>query len=440
MEILVLLCGFFGLILIGAPIAVALGGATVVSAFLYSPIPLPIIGQKIYANLDHFTLMAVPFFFLAAALMESGGLVRRLVGFANVLVGHMRGGLGMTTVLACIFFAAISGSSPATVAAIGNLMYPALVKEGYTRKYAIGALATAGSIGILIPPSIPLILYGFITETSIVSLFIAGIVPGLIYGGLMMIAARLLSYGESHNLSEPATSQERKAAFRQSFPALMLPLFILVGIYGFPEFEIGAMHFDGGAIFTPTEAAVMATLVALLIGKFVYRELNAAHIKNAFLDSAARVGTIFWIAANAVFFGFFITKLGVPKMITDQILAMELNQWQFLLVVNIALVIIGFFLEGVPTILIFIPILFPAAQAMGVDPVHFGIITVVNIELGLITPPVGLNLFVGASISGMSVLQVFRATLPWMIATVISLILVTYIPQISLFLPGLMNF
>ena len=320
------------------------------------------------------------------------------------------------------------------------MTYPSLLKEGYSREYAIGALATAGSIGILIPPSIPLILYGFITETSIVRLFIAGILPGLLYGGAMMVVARVLAGREAYRLREKATQGERREAFRSSFPALMLPLFILVGIYGFPAFQVGSYYFDGGAIFTPTEAAVMATMLALVIGLFVYRELQWRDIPNAFILSAARVGTIFWIAANAVLFGFFITKLGVPKMITDAILAMELNQWQFLLIVNLVLVVVGFFLEGVPTILIFVPILFPAAQAMGIDPVHFGIIIVVNIELGLITPPVGLNLFVGSTISGMSVLQVFRATLPWMVATIFTLIMVTYVPQISLFLPNLMKF
>ncbi|MDH3287993.1 MAG: TRAP transporter large permease [Betaproteobacteria bacterium] len=439
MEAFVLFATFFVLIIVGAPIAVALGGSVVVASTLFSPIPLAVLGQKVYANLNHFTLMAVPFFFFAAAFMESGGLVRRLVGLANALVGHLRGGLGMTAVLACIFFASISGSSPATVAAIGNMMYPALVKEGYTERYAIGALATAGSIGILIPPSIPLVLYGFITETSIPDLFIAGIVPGIIYGAAMMVAARFLARKEKYKLRERIAWPMRFGAVRDSVPALTLPLFIIVGIYGFPEFDIGSAHFAGGAIFTPTEAAVMASALALLIGFFLYRELKLRDIPGAFVHASARVGMIFWIAANAVLFGFFITKLGVPKAVTEVIVAMELSRVQFLLIVNLFLIVVGFFLEGVPTILIFIPILFPAAEAVGVDPVHFGIITVVNIELGLVTPPVGLNLFVGSGVSGLPVMSVFRATIPWMVATVFALLLVTYVPEISLFLPRLMN-
>ena len=440
MEIFILIGIFFVLVFIGAPIAVALGGSTIIVALMFNPIPLPIIGQKVYSNLNHFTLMAVPFFFFAAAFMERGGLVRRLIGMANALVGHFKGGLGMTAVLTCIFFAAISGSSPATVAAVGSIMYPALLKENYSEQYAIGALATAGSIGILIPPSIPLILYGFITETSIADLFIAGIIPGLIYGAAMMIVARVLASKENYVLRDRAEWPERRKLIRQSLPALMIPFFIVIGIYGFPKIEIDDFYFKGGAIFTPTEAAIMATMLALLIGMFVYREISLRQIPGTFVYAAVRAGMIFWIAANAVMFGFLITNLGVPKMITDTILAMELSPWSFLLLINVLLVVVGFFLEGVPTILIFVPVLFPAAEAMGIDPVHFGIILVVNIELGLITPPVGLNLFVGASISGLSVMRVFRATLPWMIATIFTLILVTYVPQVSLFLPQLMNF
>lgn len=439
MEIFVLLTAFFVLVFIGAPIAVALGGSVLIASFMFMPIPLPILGQKVYSNLSHFTLMAVPFFFFAAAFMERGGLVSRLIGMANALVGHLKGGLGMTAVLTCIFFAAISGSSPATVAAVGSIMYPALIKEKYSKQYAIGALATAGSIGILIPPSIPLILYGFITETSIADLFIAGIIPGLIYGGAMLVVARVLASKENYNLREKADWPDRKKSIRQSLPALTIPLFIVVGIYGFPKIEIANLYFKGGAIFTPTEAAVMATMLALVIGMFVYREMDLREVPDTFIYAAVRAGMIFWIAANAILFGFFITTLGVPKMITDVILAMDLSPWSFLLLINAVLVVVGFFLEGVPTILIFVPVLFPAAEAMGIDPVHFGIILVVNIELGLITPPVGLNLFVGASISGMSVMSVFRATLPWMTATIFTLILVTYVPQVSLFLPQLMN-
>ncbi len=429
---------FFGLIVLGAPIAVALGSSVLVSAWAFSPIPLPIVGQKVFSNLDHFTLMAVPFFFFAAALMEQGGLVRRLIDFANSMVGHWRGGLGVTSVLTCTFFAAISGSSPATVAAVGGVMYPALLKEGYTKNYAMGALCTAGSIGILIPPSIPMILFGFVTETSITRLFIAGIVPGIIYALGMMVMASFLARREAIPPRPRADWGERMTYLRRAAPALSLPLIIIVGIYGFPAFDVGVLSFEGGAIFTPTEASMVAASLALVIGLFVYRELSVMSAIRTIVSTAPAVGMIFFIATNALLFAFFLTKIGVPQAISTALVELGLPKWAFLLMVNLILMVIGFFLEGVPVILMFIPVLFPAAQAMGIDPVHFGIIVIVNIELALVTPPVGLNLFVGSSVSGMPVFDVFRAALPWMLVTLIVLLLVTYVPAISLFLPNLM--
>lgn len=437
MTILLLVVAFFLLIAIGAPVAVALGGSVVVTSLLLDPIPLAIIGQKAFANLDHFSLMAVPFFFLASALMDTGGLVRRLIAFANAFVGHFTGGLGITTVLSCVFFAAISGSSPATVAGVGRIMYPALIRDGYTSRYALGALATAGSIGILIPPSIPLIIYGFVTETSVTRLFLAGVIPGVIYAlGMVLMAALLARHSDAprHNrMPWP----ERARVTRSALPALMLPVMIFIGIYGLPAFEFGPISSDGGAIFTPTEAAVMAMLLAIVIGMFVYRELSPRDLFRTIADTAPSVGMIFFITTNALLFAFFITKIGVPAAVTRLIVDLGLEQWQFLLLVNVLFLIVGFFLEGVPTILMFVPVLFPTAVAMGVNPVHFGIIVIVNIELGLVTPPVGLNLFVASGVSGRPVLEVFRGALPWMAVTICVLMLVTFIPQLSLFLPEL---
>jgi C4-dicarboxylate transporter DctM subunit len=439
MIVATLLILFFFLIVAGAPIAVALGASTVVTSLIFAPIPPAIIGQKIFANLDHFSLMAVPFFFFAAAFMESGGLVARLVRLANALVGHWKGGLGVTAVLSCMFFAAISGSSPATVAGVGRIMFPALIKEGYSKDYAIGAIATAGSIGILIPPSIPLILYGFVTETSITRLFIAGIVPGLMYGFGMMVMARILAGRLGYEPRARVDWPERGRSFLIAGPALTLPLVIFVGIYGFPEFTLLGFHYSGGAIFTPTEAAIVATMLAIVIGLYVYREHSIRSLGSTIAQTAPRVGMIFWVAANAILFGFFVTSIGLPDQITQIIVAANMPPWLFLLTINLVLVVVGFFMEGVPVILMFVPLLFPAAVALGIDPVHFGIIIVVNIELGLITPPVGLNLFVGSSIANMPVLRVFKACLPWSLVTVIMLIIVTYIPEVSLFLPGLMK-
>lgn len=429
---------FFLLVTIGAPVAVALGGSVAAVSLLLDPIPLPIIGQKLFANLDHFSLMAVPFFFFAAALMETGGLVRRLINLANAIVGHWTGGLGVTTVLSCVFFAAISGSSPATVAGIGRIMYPNLTKEGYSPRYALGALVTAGSIGILIPPSIPLIMFGFVTETSVTRLFLAGVVPGIIYALGMIAMAVFLARQTDVPRHPPAPMRQRASAIWAALPALALPVMIFVGIYGLPPVSLGPVQIDGGAIFTPTEAAVMATLLAMVIGMFCYRELSPAGMVKAIVSTAPSVGMIFFITTNALLFAFFITKLGIPATVTDLIMSLGLETWQFLLLVNLLFLIIGFFLEGVPTILMFVPVLFPAAVAMGVDPVHFGIIVIVNIELGLVTPPVGLNLFVAAGVSDRSVVDVFKGALPWMAVTIAVLMLVTFVPQLSLFLPNLM--
>ncbi len=241
MTIAFLITLFFALILIGAPIATALGGSAVLASIFFAPIPDGIFGQKLFGNLNHYTLLAVPFFFLAAEFMETGGLVHRLIGVARTFVGHLRAGLGMTAVLTCILFAAISGSSPATVAAVGNIMFPALKEEGYSERYAIGALATAGAIGILLPPSIPLILYGFVTETPIPSLFLAGIVPGLIYGALLLFTARFLARNEKVEVRPRATMAETGQTLKSAIPALMLPVFIVIGIYGFPAFDFGVV-------------------------------------------------------------------------------------------------------------------------------------------------------------------------------------------------------
>jgi C4-dicarboxylate transporter DctM subunit len=438
MTIAFLFAAFAVLLLVGTPVAVALGGSVVLASLWSGALPVPILGQKLYANLDHFTLMAVPFFFLAAALMETGGIVRHLVALANMLVGRFRGGLGMTAVLTCMFFAAISGSSPATVAAVGGIMIPALTRQGYPMNYAIGAVTTAGGLGILIPPSIPLILYGFVTETSIPKLFMAGVLPGLLYGGLLMLMARFLARNLAVAPPEVMSRMEKARAVRLALPALMLPLFLVIGIYGFPAFSLGGLDFQGGAIFTPTEAALLCAAAALLIGVLIYRQTTLRLLVKTVLDVTPRVGMVFWIVTNAVLFGFFLAQQGVPTALAQWLVSMDMPVWAFLLLVNLILIVAGMFLDGVPMILMFMPVLFPAAKALGVDPIHFGIMVVVNIELGLLTPPVGLNLFVASTITGVPLQRVIVAVLPWAGVTLAMLILTTYLPIISTFLPSLM--
>ena len=371
--------------------------------------------------------------------MESGGLVSRLVRLANAMVGHWKGGLGVTSVLSCMFFAAISGSSPATVAAIGRIMFPALVKQGYSKDYAIGAIATAGSIGILIPPSIPLILYGFVTETSITRLFIAGIVPGLLYGFGMMAMARVLAGRLGYTPRPRASLGERLQAFRSSGPALTLPLFIFVGIYGFPAFyRIRLCSTAAARSSRRPRRRSSPPCWRSRSGSSSTASMTCSSIGRTIAETAPRVGMIFWIAANAILFGFFVTSIGLPDARSRKMIAAHMPPWPFLLTVNLMLVVVGFFMEGVPVILMFIPLLFPGGGGAGDRPGAFRHHRRRQIELGLITPPVGLNLFVGSSIANMPVLRVFKACLPWSAVTVIVLGVVTYVPEISLFLPNLL--
>jgi len=431
--------GLFVLLsVIGAPIAVTLGASTLVALLLFDPIPLPLIGQKVLSNIDSTTLMAVPFFFLAAAFMETGGIVRRLVKLATALVGHWRGGIGMTGILACMFFAAISGSSGATVAAVGGIMIPTMIRQGYSRRYAVGSMTTAGSLGILIPPSIPMVLYGFLTETSIPRLFIAGVLPGIVFGLLLMALARILAVREDVPVAPRQSWPERRAALLDALPAISLPAFLVVGIYGFPAFEAFGRRFEGGAIFTPTEAAVVSTALAAAIGLFVYRDTTLTGLVRTMLAVTPRVGMIFWITTMAILFSFFLTQQGLPAALSQWLVAMEMPRWLFLLLVNLVLIVAGIFMDGVPMILLFMPILFPAAMSLGVDPLQLAVIVVVNIELALISPPVGINLYVSSTIANVPIHEVVIASLPWVAVTVLMLGLVTYVPWLSTFLPGLL--
>jgi C4-dicarboxylate transporter DctM subunit len=422
----------------GIPIAFSLCLSVTLSFALFSDIPIEIVTQRLFANLTHFTLMAIPYFILAGVIMERGGIARRLVNLANALVGSVPGGLALTTILSCMFFAAISGSSAATVAAIGSIMIPAMWNAGYDKKYAVGVAATAGCLGILIPPSVTLIAYGFVTEQSIGKLFIAGIIPGIILGFTLMLVSYIVARRKNMKSGDKTGWDRKWLAFKDAFWSLMLPVLIIGGIYGLPEFTLGPLHYDGGAIFTPTEAAAVAVVFALFVSIFIHKEITFRDIPEILYRSSGTIAMLLMIITNAILFGFILTSEEIPLIVAEWIVSHEFSPWLFLLVVNIALFFAGDFLDAFAIVMIFVPVLYPAAMKLGIDPIHLGIVVVVNMEMGLITPPIGIDLYVASGISGMPLYDVMRAAAPWILVVVAVLLLVTYVPALSLFLPNLL--
>jgi C4-dicarboxylate transporter DctM subunit len=414
----------FGLMLFGVPVAVALGASTIITTYFFSDINLMGIPSEIFDGLNKYTLMAIPMFILAGSFLSRGSSATRIIEFAKTLVGHLPGGLPMAAILAAIIFAAVSGSSPATVAAIGSVMYGAIKQAGYSEQFAIGTIATSGSLGILIPPSIVFIVFGVTADESIGKLFMAGIVPGLLIGGMMMIATYFLAKKSGFKATQRASFKEQFVAFKNAFWALMIIVIVIGGIYG--------------GIFTPTEAGAFSVMYAFFVSFFVYRDTKIKDLYSILLDSATTSAMIFFIIANAMLFAHFLTDEQIPQHITQIIMDAEVGPLTFLLIVNILLLIMGQFMEPSSVIMITVPLLLPIAIALGIDPIHFGVIMVVNMEIGMITPPVGLNLFVASSITGLSLKQVVVASLPMTLVLLFGLLLVTYLPFISLWLPNLM--
>lgn len=418
---LVLFVVFFLLLLSTAPISVALGLTAFLYFFYYTTLPLTQTTDTLFNSLNTFTLMAIPFFVYAANIMTYGGISRRLTEAANAAVGRFPGGLALTAVISCMFFAAISGSSPATVVAVGTLLIPAMIEAGYGRMFSTGIVATSGSLGILIPPSIPLIVYGIATETSIGDLFIAGFGPGLLAGFLLIGLVLFTAWRRGLRGQEiPLTRAQRIKAFRDAFLGLLLPIFVLGGIYG--------------GVFTPTEAAAMAVLYSLIVSLFVYREMTLKDLARVTVASARMSAMIMFIIANAILFSFVLTSERIPDQITNLFINLDLSWLTFLLVVNAFLLLVGCFMETSSAILILAPIFLPVATQLGVNPIHFGIIMVMNLEIGMVTPPFGLNLFVASGISKLSVVRVAKASAPSALVLLAALLVVTYVPDISLFL------
>ena len=414
----------FVFMFLGMPVAVALGLSSLLTILFFAQDSLASLSLKLFETSEHYTLLAIPFFILGGAFMTTGGVARRMIRFANACIGHLRGGLAMASVMACMLFAAVSGSSPATVVAVGSIVIAGMVRAGYPQPFAAGVICNAGTLGILIPPSIVMVVYGAATETSVGKLFMAGVIPGILLGLLLMAA--IYVRGRMINLPKQprATTKEVLTSGRDSMWGLLLIVIILGGIYG--------------GVFTPTEAAAVAAVYAFLIAVFVYKDIGMKQVPHVLVEAGKVTVMLMFIVANALLFAHVLTTERIPQQIAETIISWGMAPWQFLIVVNILLLVAGMFMEPTGIILILAPILFPIATQLGIDPVHLGIIMVVNLEIGMVTPPIGLNLFVTAGITKMSIGQVVRAALPWTMVLLLFLVIVTYVPAITLFLPNLL--
>lgn len=446
--------------LLGMPIALALGLSSIATILFFSNDSLASIALKLFESLsEHYTLLAIPFFILSSAFLSTGGVAKRIIRFALSLVGHIRGGIAMASVMACMIFAAVSGSSPATVAAIGSIVIVGMVKAGYPESFAAGVITNAGTLGILIPPSIVMLVYAAATEVSAARMFMAGFIPGLLMGLILMIAIYIAARVKNIPAQPWAGFGEVVSSGAAAFGGLMLIFIVLGSIYG--------------GVASPTEAAAVSAVYAFAVAVFGYRDIGPMkhvpwkkegestgsavarnigevalalpkcitdkEVNKVLLDASKVSIMLLFIIANAMLFAHVLTTERIPHHLAELIVGWGLPPWGFLVVVNILLLAAGNFMEPSAILLIMAPILFPIALKLGIDPIHLGIIMVVNMEIGMLTPPVGLNLFVTAGITGHSIGWVIKAALPWLMLLLLFLIIITYVPQVSLFLPEFLD-
>ncbi len=465
MEVVILFVLIVGLLLIGVPIAVALGLSSIIFLLAFSDTSLGTVAQSLYQSMaGHYTLLAIPFFILASTFMSTGGVARRIIRFAIACVGHLQGGLAIAGVLACMMFAALSGSSPATVVAIGSIVIAAMRQVGYTKEFAAGVICNAGTLGILIPPSIVMVVYASATDVSVGRMFLAGVIPGILAGLMLMTAIYVIARVRNMPKGDWLGWGEVGESFRDALWGLLLIAIIMGGIYGHPwiRFDAGLslIYWRGGA-FTPTEAAAVAAVYSFVIATYVYRDMGplAGHdgaapvslwrrpqtlvtavfhrdTRKTLFEAGKLTITLMFIIANALILKHVLTDEQIPQQIAGAMLAAGLGPIMFLLMVNVILLIGGQFMEPSGLIVIVAPLVFPIAIHLGIDPIHLGIIMVVNMEIGMITPPVGLNLFVTSGVAGMSMMSVVRAAAPFLAVLFVFLILITYIPWISTVLPN----
>jgi C4-dicarboxylate transporter DctM subunit len=423
MNIAFLFFSLLGSMLIGVPIAMALGLASVLTLLIFGQESLAALALKFFQATQKYELLAVPFFILAGTFLTTGGVARRLIDFANAAVGHFHGGLALAAVVACMLFASISGSSPATVVAVGSIAIAGMVRNGYSLKYATGVVINAGTLGILLPPSIVMVVYAAATEQSIGRLFVAGIVPGIVLALMLMLAI----YISSRRLDTPRIAwggwRKLVASAVNAIWGLLLIVIVLGGIY------VGA--------FTPTEAAAVAAVYAFIVAVFIYRDLKLKDIFPVLLQSGRVIVMLMFIISNAGLFAYVLISQQIPQALTAAMASGNVQPWMFLLTINIAMLIAGNFMEPTSIVLIFAPIVFPIATRLGINPIHLGVLMTVNMEIGLVHPPVGLNLFVAAGVTKQSLWEVTKAALPWLAILVVFLVLITYVPILSTWLPDL---
>jgi len=420
-----MIAALFGGMALGIPVAIAIALAAILGIKLFSTLPLLVVAQQFFVSLDSFPLVAIPLFILAGNLMEAGGVSTRLVNVAKALVGRGTGGLAATCVVTCLIFGSVSGSSIATTFAVGAILIPALVRQGYPAPFAAALQATSAEMAVILPPSIPMILFGVSTGTSIGALFVAGIVPALMLGGALIALVYVWSYIKGWGKSDVGERAPIVASVREGLLALLMPIIIVGGIYG--------------GVFTPSESAVVAVFYALLIGAFVYRELTVALVIECLRKSAATTAFIMMTLAAAGLFTFLINRTGAPAAIAEWLTAMFQTQWSFLLAANVLLFFIGMFIETAAAILVLAPLLLPVAVSLGIDPVHFGLVMIVNMALGMVTPPIGVNLYAACAVAKVPIERVAPALIPFILVVVTVLALLTYVPAISLWLPSILG-
>jgi C4-dicarboxylate transporter DctM subunit len=412
------------LMLTGMPISISLGLTVLTFLFTMTTVPIEAVALKLFTGIEKFEIMAIPFFILAGNFLTHGGVAKRMINFATSMVGHFHGGLALGGVLACALFAAVSGSSPATVVAIGSIMLPAMVKQGYPMKFGVGVIGTSGGLGILIPPSIVMVIYAVSTNTSIGKLFIAGVIPGLLLGLLLLTVTWIVAKKRNYPRLPKASWTMRLRSMRECMWGLFLIVVVIGGIYS--------------GIFTPTEAAAMSAVYAFIVAVFIYKDMKLKDVPKTLLASANMSAMILYIITNAVLFSFLLTSEQIPQELTSWITGLGLGSVGFLIMVNLLLLAAGNFMEPSSILLITAPLLFPMAMQLGIDPIHLGVLMVVNMEIGMITPPVGLNLYVASGISHLGLTETTKACAPWIMVMMAFLMLITYVPAISLWLPNLL--